>query len=148
MAEPLDLTAHNINAAVDAAATRGHTLVLGYVDGAGNPSLSFRGSTLVHGPQQLAVWARNPSGGLVAAIADHPQVSLLFYESGGPGPRYLSFSGRARVDPSANDAVYEGMVELERSQDPERGGVAVIIDVDAVNGFDSDGPFRMERDAA
>ena len=42
------------------------------------------------------------------AIADRPQVSLLFYETEGWGPGYLSIRGRARVDESANDAVNEG----------------------------------------
>ena len=78
-------------------------------------------------------------------IAERPKVSLLFYEADGPGPRYLSFQGRARVDPSANETVYAGMIEGERNQDPQRHGVAVIIDVDSVRGFGANGPFQMAR---
>jgi hypothetical protein len=144
MANPLDLTGE-IAEAINGAALRGHTLVLGYVDDDGFASMSFRGSAQVHSPQQLAVWARKTNEGLATEIAASPKVSLLFFEPNGPGPRYLSIRGTARVDPSANDAVYAGMVELEQQQDPDKGGVAVIIDVDTVNGFGAGGPFQMAR---
>ena len=56
---------------------------------------------------------------------------------------YLAFRGRAHVDPSENDAVYAGAPEGERQQDPDRKGVAVIIDVERVQGFRADGPFQQ-----
>jgi hypothetical protein len=147
MADKLDLTG-DIASAVDSAASRGHSLALGYVDEDGDASVSFRGSTHVHGSQQLAIWARKPDQGFAKAIAAHPQVSLLYYSpGGGPGPMHLSLRGRAHVDPSANDEVYSAINEGERQQDPDRKGVAVIIDVDSVNGLGDDGPFRMEREA-
>jgi hypothetical protein len=146
MADPINLSGDIANA-VNGAAERGSTLVVGYIGDDGFPALSFRGSTQVRGPQQLAFWARNRDAGIAKAIADRPQVSLLFYESDGPGPRYLSLQGRAHVDPSADDAVYANMIEGERKQDPERAGVAVIIDVDSVRGFGANGPFQMQRDA-
>jgi len=122
---------------------------MGYVDEDGNASVSFRGSTHVHGSQQLAIWARKPDEGFAKAIADHPQVTLVYYSpDGGPGPRYLSFAGRAHVDRSANDEVYAAIIQGERDQDTDRNGIAVIVDVDSVNGFDADGPFRMEREAS
>ncbi len=146
MASTLDLTGE-IAAGIDGAAERGRTLVIGYVADDGAPALSFRGSVLVRGPQQLALWARNPEDGLTTAIAERPQVSLLFFEVDGPGPRYLSIRGRAHVDPSANDEVYAQMAEMERERDPERKGVAVVVDVDRVDGFGADGGFQLLRDA-
>jgi hypothetical protein len=146
MADPLDLTA-DVASAVDGAAARGSALVLGYIGDDGFPALSFRGSTQVRGPQQLAVWARKRDDGLAKVIAERPQVSLLYYEADGPGPKYLAFQGRARVEPAANDEVYAAMIDGEKGQDPERNGVAVVIDVDNVSGFGADGPFRMERQA-
>ncbi len=147
MADSVELT-KDIAAGVNGAALRGSTLVVGYIGDDGYPSLSFRGSTQVHGPQQLAFWARKRDEGIVKAIADRPQVSLLFFEADGPGPRYLSFQGRAHVDPSASDDVYANMIEGERKQDPERQGVAVVVDVESVRGFGADGPFQMRRDAS
>jgi hypothetical protein len=147
MASKLDLTG-DIASAVDSAVERSRSLVVGYVGEDGHAALSYRGSAQVRGPEQLAIWARKADGGIATAIGPHPQVSLLYYSPDGPGPRYLSFLGQAHVDPSANDEVYEKMVEAERNADPDRGGVAIIIDVDSVNGFGADGPFRMERGAA
>ena len=143
MADTMDLTGE-IAAGVNGAAERGHALSIGYIDADDYPVVTFRGSTQVHSRTQLAFWARKLDDGIVTAIADRPQVSLLFHEVDGPGPRYLSFRGRARVDPSANDAVYTRMIEGERKQDPERKGVAVIVDVESVRGFASGKPFVME----
>ena len=107
--------------------------------------VSFRGSTQVLGPHQLAVWARKVDDGFARAIADRPQVTLVYYGPGGPGAVYLAFRGRAHVEPSANDAVYAAMIEGERQQDPDRRGVAVVIDVDSVRGVGAGGPFQQKR---
>jgi hypothetical protein len=139
----VDLTGE-ITAAVDGAAARGHTLALGFVDDAGYPVVSFRGSTQVHSATQLALWARNADSGFAKAIAERPQVTLVFFEPGGPGAMYLSFRGRAHVDASANDAVYANMIEGERGQDPDRKGVAVIIDVESVQGMGAEGGFQQQ----
>jgi hypothetical protein len=148
MADKLELNGE-IAGAIDTAASRGRLVALGYVDEHGDASVSFRGSTHVHGSQQLAIWVRKADEGFAKAIAAHPQVSLVYYSpGGGPGPRYLSFKGRAHVDSSANDEVYSAIIEGERQQDPDRKGVAVIIDVDSVNGFADSGPFRMERETS
>lgn len=146
MTDALDLTGE-IAAALDTAVLRGDTPVLGYVDADGHAALSFRGSTHVHNSQQIAVWARNPDAGLAKEIAARPTVSLLYFSATGPGPRYLSIRGRAHVDPAANDEVYAKMAEIERERDAGRKGVAVIIDVDTVIGFGTDGQFKQERAA-
>jgi hypothetical protein len=143
MADKLDLTGA-IAEAIDGAATRGASLVLGYAGDDGYAAMSFRGSTQVHGPTQLAFWSRKTEGGIVDAIAANPKVSFLYYGGAdGPGPKYLSIRGRAHVDPDQNDAVYAAMVELERNQDPDRGGVAVVVDVESVFGFGADGAFEQ-----
>src|SRR5919204_5535389 len=144
MAMPLDLTG-TVAMAINEAALRGHTVTIGYVDADGYPALSFRASIHVHGPQQIAFWARKPTGGIVESITDRPHVSLLYFEPDGPGPRFLSIRGTARVDRSRNEAVYAGMIQGERDQDPERNGVAVIIDVEFVRGVADGGVFEMQR---
>jgi hypothetical protein len=142
MSDELDLTG-DIAAAINGAAARGHALALGYIDEDGYPAVSFRGSTQVHGPTQLAIWARKLDDGFVRSIAARPQVTLVHFEYGGPGPAWLSIRGQAHLEPSANDAVYAAMIEGERQQDPERKGGAVLIDVESVRGFGADGPFAM-----
>jgi hypothetical protein len=83
--------------------------------------------------------------GLAAAIGDRPRVSLVYHGPGGPGPMFLSFEGRARVAPEANDQVWAAMIEGEREQDPERKGVAIVIEVDGVAGAGADGFFQQSR---
>jgi hypothetical protein len=141
----LDLTGE-IALAVDGAAGRGHALVVGYVDDAGYPVTSFRGSTHVHGPTQLALWARKQTDGLAKAIGANPQVTLLYFDREGPGPFFLSFRGKARVAPEADDAVYAGMSQGERDLDPERQGVAVLIDVESVFGAGASGPIQQSAE--
>jgi hypothetical protein len=145
MPDPLDLTG-DIAAAIDGAALRNATLAVAYVRDDGSPSVSFRGSTQVHGPGELALWARKRDSGLATAIAERPRVSLVYYGGpGGPGPLFLSIEGRARVAPELNDQVFEAMIEGERNLDPERGGVAVLIEVDTVAGAGADGFFQQAR---
>jgi hypothetical protein len=147
MADKLDLSGE-IASAIDGAALRSKTAVIGYVGDDGYAALSFRGSLQVHSPTQLAFWSRKAEGGAVAGIAANPKVSVLYFGGhDGPGPGYLSIHGLARVDPAANDAVYSGMLEGERGQDPDRGGVAVVIDVQTVLGFGSGGSFEQAADA-
>jgi hypothetical protein len=120
-------------------------MVLSYVNADGYPSLSTRGSTHVHGPQQLAVWARNPEGGLQKAIASNPKVGLIAFNM---DPfTLLFFTGRARVDASQNDSVWEKIPDGEKGLDPDRNGVAVIIDLDSIKGLGGEGSFfMMSRD--
>jgi hypothetical protein len=131
--------------AVDNAYDDGRPVVLGYVDADGRPRLSFRGSTQVFDRERLAVWARNPEGGLPLALAERPHVCLIYRN---PSPRriYVVY-GRARVvtDPEVGRRVYDRSTRAERDRDPERLGVAVLIDVDRVEGVTDDGPFLMKR---
>ena len=140
----VDLTGE-IAAAIDGAIERGPALVLGYVTEDGAPALSFRGSAQVHSADQLAVWARKRDEGLAQEVSARPRVTLLYYSRDTPGAAYLSIRGRARLAPELNDVVYERMVKVEQSLDPERKGVAVLIDVDVVDGFGAEGRFHQRR---
>jgi len=143
MAE-LNLTGE-IAEAINGAAERGPALVLGYVADDGTASLSYRGSTQVISDDELAVWARKADEGLALAIRARPSVSLIYFSRDTPGPAYLSIKGRARLAPELNETVYEGMIAGERAQDPERKGVAIVIDVDDVVGLGAQGMFHQER---
>jgi hypothetical protein len=65
------------------------------------------------------------------------------------------FQGRARIstDEEARRRVYEKMEQRERDHDPARTGIALIIDLDRVEGFGGMSPngpvnkVRMLRDA-
>jgi hypothetical protein len=144
MPDAIDLTGE-IAATIDGAVLRGHPLAVAFVRDDGSASVSFRGGAYVYSPTELALWVRKRDSGLAAAIAERPRVSLVFFEHGGPGAHYLAFEGRARVASDLNDEVYAGIVEPERGQDPERQGVAVIVEVDSVMGAGADGFFQQAR---
>ncbi len=53
--------------AIDTAAESGRPLSIAYVNAAGEPELSYRGSTQAYGDTQPAIWIRNPQSGLAGA---------------------------------------------------------------------------------
>jgi hypothetical protein len=142
MPDPVNLTGE-IATAIDGAVLRGHPLAVSFVRDDGSPSVSFRGGAYVRSPNQLAIWVRKRDSGLAAAIVERPRVSLVFLEPEGPGARYLAIEGRARVASELDEEVYGAIVDPERQQDPERKGVAVLVDVDSVTGAGSNGFFQQ-----
>ena len=88
---------------------------------------------------------RNPQGGLLGALASNLRVSLLYRST---QPRMLLiFEGRGRGEhaEARRTTVYERSPEPERTADPERRGVAMIIDLDRVTGFTPAGRVLMQR---
>src|SRR5262245_38185910 len=69
---------HDSNAALSSALFDGIPMVVAYVDLDGQPSLSFRGSTHVYSPNQLAIWVRNPEGGLLKSLDANNRITLLY----------------------------------------------------------------------
>jgi Pyridoxamine 5'-phosphate oxidase len=145
MPDPVNMSGE-IAAAIDGAVLRGHPLAVSFVRDDGSPSVSFRGGTYVRSADQLAIWVRKRDSGLATAIVERPRVSLVFLEPDGPGARYLAIEGRARVASELDQEVYDAIVEPERQQDPDRKGVAVLVDVDSVNGAGENGFFQQARD--
>ena len=130
--------------AIDNALADGHPVLSASVDADGQPSLSFFGSTQVYGDDRLALWVRNPEGGTLHRIAANPRMALLYRD---PSQRRMwQFHGRARVvdDPEVRTTVYERSPEPERARDPDRLGVAVIVELDRVM---ERGQVLMERDS-
>ena len=72
-----------MRAAVDGALADGVPIAIAAVDADGQPSITFRGSTQALDGERLALWARNPEGGLVRSIRGNPRVALLYRHPGG-----------------------------------------------------------------
>ncbi len=109
-------------------------LIFAYVDENGQASLSYRGSAQAYSDNQLAVWVRNPEGGLLGALSKNAKVTLLYRH---PESRTtLQFRGSGRIDDSnaVRDKVYDNSPEPERNADKEKKGKALIIDLDRVDG--------------
>jgi len=127
----------DIEKAVNGASAIGRPVAISYIGDDGYPHLSYRSSLKVLGPRQLAFWARDSKGGLATSIPKHPEVALVYLNMGDHAgtSNYFSFRGRARLDPSVNDTVYSWQTYGEMTHDPERRGVAVVIDVESVQGL-------------
>ena len=134
-----------VTEAVNNALATMNPILLSYVDASGQPHLSFRGTTQVYSDDQLALWARDAHGGLPSALPNNPKVALLYRN---PETRSMYvFSGRGRVE-SADDVrthVFDASPEREQQADPDRKGVAIIVDLDTIEGRTADGPFKLTR---
>lgn len=113
-------------------------VVAASADAEGQPKISFYGSTHVHSSDQLAIWVRDPSSGVLDRIAANPHMAFLYRNTADRVS--WQFFGRARVvdDPDERERVWEGVHAFEQAMDPERKGVAVVVDVDRVTGRNLD----------
>src|SRR5690348_5329737 len=141
-----------LHSTINSALAEGHPLVLAVVDRSGQPRLSFRGSLQTYSDTRLGFWLRNVQGSTLESIRSNPKVALIYRSTTTP---LLQFQGRARIatDDTERERVFEAAPEAERRTDPERKGLAIIIDltkVEGVLGISPQGPIwcRMAADAA
>ena len=123
----------------------GCPVVAASVDGDGQPHISFFGTTQVHGPDQLALWVRNPDAPFLQRLAGNDRIALL-YRNGADRVMY-QFHGRGRPvgDEEVRVRVYDQSPAVERSMDPDCLGVAVLVDLDQVRGRQHGEAFEMSR---
>jgi general stress protein 26 len=146
-ATPVKLT-DELKKLVDNALATRHPMIVAYVDAAGQPILSFRGSTQSFSDDQLAIWVRNSDGNFLNAIAKNPKVALMYRDEDTKAT--YQFQGRARVtsDEAVRQRIYAKMAEAERNHDPARTGVALLVDLDRVEGWagmSPNGPVNKVR---
>jgi general stress protein 26 len=116
--------------AVGSALETGNVITVAYVDADGWAHLSRRGTTQVLDDRTLALWVRKRDEGLAASIPERPEVTLQYFDLAQRGVVY-TFYGHARVahTPEVVEQVWNGSPEREQLQDPDRGGVAVVVDL-------------------
>lgn len=121
------------NFVTNALATK-HPMVVSYIDEAGQPVLSFRGSTQALSDDQLAMWVRNAGGSFIKSVQKNPKIALMYRDEDSKAT--YQFQGRARVatDEATREKVYQTMTQVERDHDFARTGVALVIDLDLVQG--------------
>ncbi|HVY63745.1 MAG TPA: pyridoxamine 5'-phosphate oxidase family protein [Gammaproteobacteria bacterium] len=122
-------------------------IVVAYVDENHAPQISYRGSTQAYSDTQLAIWVRNPEGRLLESIAKNPAMALMYGNFDPAGRAFMTFRGRARVESSeaVRQKVYDNAHPFERSQDKDRKGIAIVIDLDSVDGFFGGARLMMRR---
>jgi hypothetical protein len=122
-------------------------IVVAYVDENNAPQISYRGSTQTYSDTQLAIWVRNPEGRLLESIAKNPAMALMYGNFDPAGRAFMTLRGRGRVDSSeaVRTKVYDNAHPFERSQDKDRKGIAILIDLDSVDGFFGGARLTMRR---
>jgi hypothetical protein len=142
--EDLRLT-EDIKRAVNGALDNKTPMLIAYRDDADDIHLSFRGSIQAYGDDALALWARDPEGGLPQNIAARPQVTLFYHD---PASRTTyNFYGRARAEtePIARAAIYAGANPREQQADFRQRGVAIVVELSKVEGRGPVGRILMLR---
>jgi Pyridoxamine 5'-phosphate oxidase len=143
---PLRLT-EEINEAINAALDNQTPMLIAYRDDREQIHLSFRGTVQSYSDDQLALWARDPQAGLPRNITAHPHVTLFYHD---PASRTTyNFYGRARVetDAAARSRIFDASNRREQQMDFRRRGVAIVVDVDRVDGRGPSGRVLMTRTA-
>lgn len=144
---PLRLT-QEIVAAVNGALDNQTPMLIAYLDGQEQIHVSFRGTIQAYADDQIALWARDPEGGLPRNIAARPKVTLFYHD---PGRRTsYTFYGRARVvaEAAARATIFENSHPREQQTDFRRRGVAIVVDLDKIEGRDAAGRLLLLRDGA
>ena len=123
-----------IHERVNGALDEGFPLSMTAVSADSLPVVSFRGSTQTFGDDALAVWVRGETSSTLAAIAQNPNVAVIYTNM--PARKFYIFRGQATVttDPEDRNRIWEGQHDLEKQRDLERTGTAVVIRLDSVQG--------------
>ena len=134
-----------IKSTVNGALDNQTPMMIAYSDNDGEIHLSFRGSIQAHSDDQLAVWARDPGGGLPRHVPASPKVTLFYHD---PKTRTTyTFYGRAWIadDPATRAVIFENSHPREQQMDFRRRGVAIVIDLDRLEGRGPSGRILMLR---
>jgi hypothetical protein len=117
-----------------------HPMLMAYTDPQGQPVLSFRGSVMAYGDDQLAMWIRSADGAFIQAIRQNPRVALVYRNEDSKATYNLQ--GRARVSdlPQDREQVFARAPEAERAHDFAMLGVVVLVELDRVEGYAGLGP--------
>ena len=146
--QQVDRIPDHIKGQINGALYNGTPMVVSYVDEEGQPPQSLRGSTVVFSDTQLGIWIRNADGGLSKAVqSGNNKLSLLYRDSKTRSTIVIQGRGHISDDPEVRRRLYELTPEVEQMHDPERKGVALIIDVTRLQGGGPRGNYRMQREA-
>lgn len=136
-----DLT--ELTETVGGALAQGRPCVLATVGPDGRPDIGPKGSMLILDKHRLAYWERT-RGGHLENLRQSPYVAVLYLDL--EHGKYIRFFGRAELheDGPLRAQVMERVVKPELDYDPERKGIAVVIEVERVH--DPFGRGEMTRD--
>ena len=129
---------------VNNAFAEGHPVIVCGVTPDREPTVSFRGTAQTLDDGKLAFWVRRTDdSSLLSSIAVHPVVVLIYTNMA--DRRHYQFRGPARRadDEETRTRVSEASHQFERMQDPERKGVAVVVELTSVRGRGEEGRIDL-----
>jgi len=126
-------------------AWRGATILVIGVDEDGRAVPSLRGTVQPLGDDKLAFWARNAEGTTVSSLESNP--NLTFFYRNPPARTTYIFYGRGEVttDEAERMTVYDNSPEPEQLADAGKKGVAVVAELDRIEGVGPNGRILMVR---
>lgn len=129
---------------VDNALTNGTPVIVAYVDAAGVPHISPRGSVQVLNETQLGLWARDPEGGMLKGIAANPNMAFFYRD---PKTRAaITITGTARLaNAEEKETIYQNQPALERSMDGRVVGSGIVVDVTLLEAAGPSGRAKQAR---
>jgi hypothetical protein len=133
---------------IDNAMADGVPCLLGTVDGKGRPQIGPKGSVMVYDDAALAYWERGKQSAFYN-IQTNPYV-VVYYRNGAAGDVLpggaVRFHGKAELyeDGPVRENVMARTIQGELDRDPERRGVAVLIQVDRIE--DLGGNILQQRE--
>lgn len=126
-----DIDLRDLADAIDHAYDEGAPLIVAAVHGKA-PSIGFKGSVMVWDSEHLAFWERGLGETFEAIQAGSP-IALL-YRNPDRGQLAMRFYGAPRIvdDQAVRDDIWQRMNEAEKHRDPNKTGVAVLIQIERV----------------
>ncbi len=132
------------------AAADGVPCLVGTATKTGHPQISPKGSVAVFDERTLSFWERSFRSA-AAAIGQNPRV-VVYYRNAARAAEIpyrsaaMRFHGSARIVDSGpeRERAWELTIPIEKKKDPDRKGVAVLIDVDRIE--ELSGAIIMELD--
>ena len=126
-----------LKAAINGAFESKKPITVAYVGVSGEPHMGYRGTVQSYGEHQLALWARDPVAGIAAALAVNPQLVFLYGNFDPTNRALLTIRGRGRIESGDGfrATVFDTSPVAERDRDPDRKGVAIIVDLESIDGM-------------
>jgi hypothetical protein len=117
------------------AAFPAHFMYVATVLSDGYAQISPRGSVQVYDDAHLSTWERG-GGRTQAEIHDGSKVTFFYsnFDLRAEGMAFVRLYGLAKVHRAGPvyDKVWERLIEPEKKQDPEKKGLAVIVEIERV----------------
>jgi hypothetical protein len=127
-----------------------HVCLVGSVLPNGFAQITPRGGTMVYDDEHIALWERG-KGSTSANLKDGAALTVFFRkpplreEGILPKGGIARFYGRAKIHKSGPvyEKVWERLVKPEKDRDPNKGGFAVLIEIERAEDLDGE-PLKLD----